>query len=58
MYLNYLMWRHRLPSFPVTIPRHFITSWDVDLGDSVGFFSGVLPISSVDTSNIEASISM
>jgi len=38
-------------------------SWDADLGDSdlgdsVGFFSGVSPISSVDTSNIEASISM
>jgi len=45
-----------LPSFSVTIPRRFITSWDVDLGDSdVGLFSGVSPISSVDTSKIEVS---
>jgi len=36
----------------VTIPRRFITSWDVDFGDSVGFFSGVSPISSINTSNI------
>jgi len=39
----------------VTIPRHFITSWDIDLGDSsVGFdFTGFSLISYTDTSRIE-----
>jgi len=36
-------------SFTVIIPRHFITSWDVDLKDSgAGFdFTGILPIGSI-----------
>jgi len=44
----------------VTIPRCFITSWYIGLGDSgVGFdFTGVSQITFVDTSRIEASISM
>jgi len=38
----------------VTIPRHFITSWDIDIGDNGGGFdfTGVLPISSTDTPSI------
>jgi len=37
-----------LPSFTVTIPRRFMTSWDTDLGDSgVGLeLMGVSPINS------------
>jgi len=42
------------PSFTVTIPGCFITSWDIELEDSgVGFdYTGVSLISSADTTSI------
>jgi len=48
-----------LPCFVVTIPRHLITSWDIEFGDngvSPGN-TGVLSTNSTDTSRMEVSMS-